>query len=211
MTHSLNELESLLKKAAVGAGFPVGHAVAIAAAGVWLARRGIPVCEVVVRTIAGGMGDCQVVRDKGGATFQPARAGMAGPPAIDLLLADVGDETATLQDVDEPVLLLGLAGVAGKANQVGFAIASTEGDIVVDDVAAMPSPDWIVAAKRRMTLRLLTDRPPSRETDLASRYDPMACGDSGWEALEALAYKTYVPASDQSRISGAGAGLTDND
>jgi len=32
-----------------------------------------------------------------------------------------------------------------------------------------------------------------------------------WEFLAALAAKTYVPATEESRLAGAGAGLTDND
>ena len=32
-----------------------------------------------------------------------------------------------------------------------------------------------------------------------------------WSVLDALAVRTYVPASDQSRAAGAGAGLSDND
>ena len=55
MTYALNELDGLLKKASIGAGFPVGQAIAIAAAGVWLARRGFPACEIVARAVASGM------------------------------------------------------------------------------------------------------------------------------------------------------------
>jgi hypothetical protein len=36
-------------------------------------------------------------------------------------------------------------------------------------------------------------------------------GDEIWEALSAFAHRTYVPASEASRLKGAGAGLTDND
>jgi hypothetical protein len=55
------------------------------------------------------------------------------------------------------------------------------------------------------------------------RHSDGACGDmdagSGavdiddeiWEALGAFAHRTYVPATEASRLKGAGAGLTDND
>jgi len=32
-----------------------------------------------------------------------------------------------------------------------------------------------------------------------------------WQILNDFAYQTYVPATDKSRLSGAGAGLVDND
>jgi hypothetical protein len=32
-----------------------------------------------------------------------------------------------------------------------------------------------------------------------------------WEALGRFAHRTYVPATEASRLKGAGAGLTDND
>jgi len=35
--------------------------------------------------------------------------------------------------------------------------------------------------------------------------------DTVWQKMRAFAHNTYVPISDQSRLSGAGAGLTDND
>jgi len=35
--------------------------------------------------------------------------------------------------------------------------------------------------------------------------------DGDWSEIGALAARTYVPASEQSRLAGAGAGLTDND
>jgi hypothetical protein len=46
---------------------------------------------------------------------------------------------------------------------------------------------------------------------LATRYDPVETSDFGWDRITELARRTYVPASDQSRLRGAGAGLTDND
>ena len=35
--------------------------------------------------------------------------------------------------------------------------------------------------------------------------------DDAWRALQALEHRTYVPASAHSRLSGAGAGMLDND
>ena len=40
---------------------------------------------------------------------------------------------------------------------------------------------------------------------------PVVIPDADWAKWDALAAKTYVPATEESRLSGAGAGLTDND
>ncbi len=40
---------------------------------------------------------------------------------------------------------------------------------------------------------------------------PATIAQSVWDALDALAQNTYVPATEASRLAGAGAGLTDND
>jgi|UPI0005951F6B hypothetical protein len=40
---------------------------------------------------------------------------------------------------------------------------------------------------------------------------PVDIDDTLWAALSTLAAKTYVPATEASRLAGAGAGLTDND
>jgi len=47
----------------------------------------------------------------------------------------------------------------------------------------------------------------------AFAFSARACefSDEVWEFLAALAAKTYVPATEESRLAGAGAGLTDND
>jgi len=52
-----------------------------------------------------------------------------------------------------------------------------------------------------------SDDPVSRGVDDAQIDIP----DHRWSVLEALAARTYVPATTESRASGAGAGLTDND
>ncbi len=40
---------------------------------------------------------------------------------------------------------------------------------------------------------------------------PVDIADEIWESLSAFSHRTYVPASESSRLKGAGAGLTDND
>ena len=191
----------------MGAGYSTGHGVAISEAGVWLARRGVPVCELVARSIGGGMPESVIDRAAEVTTFRTARASVDGVAAIDLLLAGMPGDTIELQELDEPVLLLGLAGVAAELHDVGFEVHHVGGISSVG--AAVVGLDAIKPGT--VMLGLTTSEPAEASSGLATRYDPVTVGDNGWEKLGALAYKTYVPASEQSRISGAGAGLTDND
>lgn len=209
MTYALNELDNLLRKAAVGGGFPVGNAIAIAAAGVWLARRGFPVCEIVQRALSGGMAAIRLTHDDGRARFDTARAAIDGVAAIDLLLAGAGD--VVLCDLDEPRLVLGLAGAAGAANGTGFALGTGEIEIAIGGTAEIAPATFDLSRGCTLQLTLKADLPGHGSAPSATRYDPAAAGDCGWDAIQRLAYTTYVPASDQSRLSGAGAGLTDND
>jgi hypothetical protein len=63
---------------------------------------------------------------------------------------------------------------------------------------------------------LLTVRPSSQnESDVFERRNgeiaARSVDPSSWRDLEALAHRTYVAATEASRLAGAGAGLSDND
>ena len=67
----------------MGAGFPTGHGVAISEAGVWLARRGVPVCDLVARSIGRGMRESAIDRAAQVVTFHQAHH--AGDSPADML------------------------------------------------------------------------------------------------------------------------------
>jgi hypothetical protein len=154
---------------------------------------------------------CVVEREAAGATFRAARAAVDGPAALDLLLAGGDDFVVTLQGTDEPALVVGLAGVAAEAGGVGIEVAAGELAVTVGDGATCDVGTWIGDGARTVSLRVVGDVAAGAAADLATRYDPAACGDGGWDALAVLTHRTYVPASEHSRAKGAGAGLIDND
>ena len=211
--YSLNELESLIYKASIGAGLPVGCAQDIGTAGVWLARRRFPVFTILARALEEGYDAAtQYVATAKGGEFLSARAAVTGPSAIDLLIAgDANDAEVHLLGLDAPALLLGLAGVAADNYGITFSVAITNCRYVVGpdgDVDAMSFP---IEGPVDVLLRRSVDMDRKPLLEAPSRYDPISVADTGKPALDALAWKTYVPASAHSRISGAGAGLTDND
>lgn len=63
-----------------------------------------------------------------------------------------------------------------------------------------------IQAGKTLLLKHVSDRP-----SLADPCKRIAMDPTLWAHLNKLAAKTYVPATEASRLSGAGAGLTDND
>jgi hypothetical protein len=112
------------------------------------------------------------------------RVALAGPSAIDRVIAY--GEVLRLESLDAPALLVAMVEDANSARDARI-LAARDGDVVT-----------------------LT---PSEEvpTPLTRRSGPLEVDPDLWRHLESLAAKTYVPASEASRVAGAGAGLTDND
>ena len=125
----------------------------------------------------------------------------------------LGLQTAiVLHDLDEPALMLGFAGVAADEHRATFSLSEQVGDFGLTPDCIISSSEEFPIGSRTIILHHATGLSGGRASgDLASRYDPDDTSDTGWDRLTALAHKTYVPASDQSRLHGAGAGLTDND
>ncbi|WP_420862490.1 hypothetical protein [Algirhabdus cladophorae] len=63
-----------------------------------------------------------------------------------------------------------------------------------------------IQAGKTLLLKYMSDRPSLASPTARVPMDPVL-----WAHLNKLAAKTYVPASEESRLSGAGAGLSDND
>jgi len=112
----------------------------------------------------------------------PSRVAHMGPPLIDLALTRPGQP----QDVPPEM--------AGELMQaLCQEAAHRHGCALRLDVS-------------QATITALDGNPP---TPLAGARATVA--PSVWDALGQFAARTYVPESDASRLSGAGAGLTDND
>jgi hypothetical protein len=181
---SYNEVQSLARKAAAGAGLPHGVAEDIGLAAAWLAARGADAVGIVVAALAG----------------QGPHDILDGLAEIDALCGGGKDAVAL---GDHALLLIGLAGAVAKETGSRLAVDRGGGDIVplasVRDVGSLAS----ASALRRMSgddQAAWPDAPRPAPSDAAA-----------YAAALALAAKTYVPASDLSRAQGAGAGTTDND
>lgn len=185
---SYNEVQTLARKAASGAGLPHGIAEDIGQAAVWLSARGVDAIRVVVAALA---------------DHWPAI--LAGQAAIDALCCGETEEVA-LDDRDCGLLLIGLAGAAAMNAGLGLAVRLGNGDVV----PLMRGSDVVDRIPSAVALRLLSDAVGDVSACFGARR-PAATDAEAYAAALGLAAKTYVPASELSRVQGAGAGTTDND
>lgn len=216
MSWSLNEVEGLARKAARGSGLSWGLSEEAGKAARWLARKGLPGPEKLAQLLTQNQGAaydslCPV---EVSAEWH-ARDGALCPIISGAVLCDhaaqlaAGDPVA-LGPVSFPILLLPFA--AGAASVTGQPVkAAWPGTSVVigADGALHIDADDTLQSDRTDTVRLSTSTDaPSPNVPEASRYD---IPDDTAKVLGAFAHKTYAPETEESRLAGAGAGLTDND
>ncbi len=211
MIVSLNEVESLSLKAARGAGMSWGLAEEAAYAARWLAFRGwawdrsfIEILQRRADVSPPLLMGSSICGDREGAAVCPIHAGAA---LADLLRVR---ESITLHRVLAPLWLLPFAHrLAAKQCDVRITWANGHcvlnvADALIGDAVRLPAAivDWI-------SVEML--QPCSRSGDAPIQAVGSTVDQAAWDALERWAARTYVPASVQSRLAGAGAGLSDND
>jgi len=217
MTFSLNEIETMGKRAARGAGLAWGLAEEAGKAARWLTARGLPGAEALGEVLT---------RHDGAAYVEIAPAGtdgvwtapggrlcplVAGPALCDCALRLAEGETIELGAIAQPLLLVpylaGAAKLTGAAFELRWAdvtVTVTADGLAVDGnraALALRSVPGVRCRRVRETVAVS----PSPEANAA------AVDAETWSRLGAFAQRTYAPATEASRLVGAGAGLIDND
>jgi len=206
---SLNEISSTLKKAALGSGFDVGRAEVIADAGCWLIKHRRDGAGVVLKAIEAG--PVKIAFDARSNRFEDAHLASCGLAAIDLLLAGKSSKIL-FSHFDHVEMLVGFAGRACDRFEFDFVVTQNRLptlEVSVDGVtmAATSAHDDNIENSIR-----IVERVQNRvENPLNKQASAFNIDQTTWNSLLELAHKTYVPASEASRKSGAGAGLVDND
>lgn len=210
MIVSSNELLAAAHKATTGAGYPTGIAEEVSRATVWLCHQGL---DGVTASLA-GIEDANVTPPRllpgQLIAFGDARAAMHGPSAIDLLVAGAAPDGIVMYDLDSPLLLVGLAGVAAASHSAGFTLTDEDGKRCVLSPVGFDGDAHLTPAKVHLRATTPQDFTPEGKRESAGRAG-IEVDDRLWSRLSEYAARTYVPATEQSRIAGAGAGLTDND
>jgi len=206
MILSLNEIEGGLRKAAIGAGLPVGLAEDAGRAAARLTAAGFDGVGVVLLGLAGDTGPIRPKIKDGLAMIAGANPVAGGVAAIDLVAAGVVDRAQVV--AAWPLLLAGLAQVAAQEQGQVFALSFGDAGKGFVSKRGIDMAGRITAGSCDVTIRRAAAGSgiAAPVTVTTGNVDAAV-----WQQVGALAARTYVAATDASRLSGAGAGLTDND
>jgi len=216
MAFSLNEIEAMGKRAARGAGLSWGLAEEAGKAARWLTARGLPGPEELVDILTRNDGKSyeELVPESVEGVWR-ARGGRLCPLVSGAALCDRAAEIAAGREIEfgpiaRPLLLAsyaaGAADLTGTAIELSWAgavmIFTPEGVSIEGDLAALTArgADSVHCRRAKTAVGVSPLDTPSREVDAET-----------WSRLNAFALRTFAPATEASRLAGAGAGLTDND
>ena len=216
MSWSLNEVEGLARKAARGSGLSWGLSEEAGKSTRWLAQKGLPGPELLAQLLTQNQGTAYDALCPVDISAEwRARDGSLCPIISGAVFCDhaaqlSGGEPVALGPVSFPILLLPFA--AGAASVTGQPIkASWSGTSVIigaDGELQIDADDTLQT--NRADAVQLSACPDASGTQTAeiSRYD---IPEDTARVLGDFAHKTYAPETEESRLAGAGAGLTDND
>jgi hypothetical protein len=216
MTFSLNEIEAMGKRAARGAGLPWGLAEEAGKAARWLTARGLPgpeeLAEILTRNDGKSYEELAPVSVDG---VWRAPAGRLCPLVSGAALCDRAAEIAAGREIQfgptaQPLLLAPFA--AGAAKLTGDAVELSWAGVVM----IFTAEDVSIEGERAALAARSADSVSCRHAE--TTVTPSLAGAPGravdaetWSRLNAFAHRTFAPATEASRLAGAGAGLTDND
>ena len=196
MSWSLGETAALALKAARGAGLPWGLAEEAAGAVFWLHQRGLP----GISALCGYLDACGHDRP-GEEALCPLVLGTALSDGTHPIPETVGDQL-DLGPVRSPLLLLPFLATIPPGTV--WVVAPGLGDNTPDEWHS----GWLrgsAPCTLRRGAKPQIDPVRAGQTRLPDNF--ACCVDR----LTGYAHRTYAPATSQSRLAGAGAGLTDND
>jgi hypothetical protein len=216
MSHSLNEIEALAKRAARGTGLSWGQSEETGKATRWLASHRLPGVAVLASVLAqnDGLSHKEVAPSSLQGMWE-APSGTLCPLAAGMALNDCADrvglgQTIEMARVSHPLLVVPFAAWAAmhinapvSVNWPGVRIETDGYGLWIDtprDIMGETAP--VSMSFRRAEPR----EDPANKPELRGEIDKEA-----WQQLNAFAHRTYAPATEESRLLGAGAGVSDND
>ena len=208
MTRSISEVEAEARKAARGAGYPWGLADEAGFAVCWLEARGYGGIHAFAQHLKAVEGNDVRACAPRSIDDLSAQGPLLCPISLGTTLSDlcpITDTTGTtIAAVSAPLLVAPfLAHVAALRGSVLIKTPEAEMRIGPDGIEVSgqcpTTPTDITLHKAG------ADVPPSTRR---TRLDPDT---DDWRILKRFAGRTYAPATEASRLKGAGAGLNDND
>ncbi|MDJ0613566.1 MAG: DUF3726 domain-containing protein [Rhizobiaceae bacterium] len=195
MSWSMGETQDLATRACKGAGLPWGLAEEAAFAVSWLEQRDLPGLEALAEYLT-GIGQPNDYH----AGFCPIGNGS--------WISDTGSWFGSFPlDVRQPLLLVPF--IAQVIKQNSLILSWSNNQILISANNAEISHAGLIVGRRVEHCELAADKQMTEDT---GRLDRIPESRSEWiEVLLEFAQRTYAPASEMSRLLGAGAGINDND
>ncbi len=199
MRLTLYEIETILRKAAIGMGLPMGLAEDIGSAVAWLAAKDKDAVGPTVDSINSGMNKLSMrIGERGRMIFPDAQIAVCGPSVIDLLIGEKSCCEVQILNPDATSLLFGIAGVAAGHNGCAFQFDFANGAQVTVTGDKIVEHGDVLGDHWNVTISSFENKTESSLAKLPC--NGVEVDDDLWREAEALAAKTYVAQSDGSRL-----------
>jgi hypothetical protein len=205
MNVSFNELKSMSKGAARGAGFDWGYAEEISFAVVWLAKNGYNSATTLLTFLDNktiypptNINENIWTNDKG--DLDPIKTGVA---LLDLNIS----KTIVLKGIFLPLLIVPFVSqlknvMLLEGNNLKLVAENDFFDSKVKYLPARADVLKISSTQGTQVFNQIGEYPLTKRCEVDNDV---------WNRLKEFTYRTYAPVTDESRMLGAGSGLSDND
>lgn len=215
MIVSMNELDSMARKAFRGAGYHWGEAEEAGKAATWLARRGHPVLAHLLRLLEEAQARLPAMRPLVVGQSIRAASGLLCPVLAGIAISDRAGEMQegrkTYYDpLCSPLLVAPFLAAAAEASSLRFVFSDSSNAIeACGNQCTVNMPHGMADASFAVLQTFAAASPMKKAVPSSAGTISVSPGE--WDLLSAFGARTYVPATAHSRLSGAGAGLQDGD
>ena len=209
MSFSFNEVEVTAKRAVRGAGYAWGLAEEAGRVTRWLCAQGLDgaaqLALLLEQRLAMTLDDHKTVT----LNSEWAGNGVLCPLITGALLSDrsdmLQDGSISIRNLAVPALLLPFAACAACSQKSMVTLTTGAVSAVTDGLQLALKQEWPANVDQiEITLGGILTNPFQG----ATRASPDA---ESWKTLNRFAHQTYAPATEESRLLGAGVGLSNND
>lgn len=225
--YSLNETASLLRLAAKGAGYSWGHADEVSRAGYWLTSRNFPAPALIANLLRQLQTEDRVdhfmpVMEQGDSAHTTVFKAVGSYLCPILLGSTISDGVVLINrsdkiccfNVKSPALLLPfIADLSQRLNQT-VSVSFDSNKVIVDDTHIRVDNRDVMSlevAKSIVVALHIENEFVFGKADKPEQCSRVSVEPAIWQLLEEFAHRTYAPATESSRLLGAGAGTLDND
>jgi len=209
MSYALNEVEATAKKATRGAAYTWGLAEEAAKATRWLCAQGLDGCAVLaglLRTTDRATAMAPMSLDGDWASESGQLCALISGASLSDCAYRLPAGAIRMHNVIAPQLLLPFAAAAARHLGKPIAITWSDNTVIVSESGLCTAEIPAIDVADVVTVE--TVDAASQPVPQSTRAAPVA---ADWTYLNELAGRTYAPATEESRLKGAGSGLSDND